>query len=209
MAGLRYLLLMPIFVATAAGAATTPLNVKPGLWEMTMQIDPSGMPGMPGMPQIPQAVLDAMPPDQRANLESMLKSPEQRAKFESMLKSQQSQFNSQLSKREEERICLTKADLNQPFTPDDTKQCTHRVISSTGSKMEIEALCTLDGGVKTTVSARHEALSPERVTSIVTTKTEPKAPGDGRPMTMTSRMNARWLGADCGEVKPVGSSKSP
>jgi hypothetical protein len=176
---------------------------------MTMQIDPSGMPGMPGMPQIPQAVLDAMPPDQRANLESMLKSPEQRAKFETMLKSQQSQFNSQLSKREEERICLTKADLNQPFTPDDTKQCTHRVISSTGSKMEIEALCTLDGGVKTTVSARHEALSPERVTSIVTTRTESKAPGDGRPMTMTSRMNARWLGADCGEVKPVSVPKAP
>jgi len=150
-----------------------------------------------------------MPPDQRANIESMLKSPEQRAKFETMLKSQQSQFNSQLSKTEVERSCLTKADLNQPFIPGETRQCTHRVISSTGSKIEIEALCTQDAGVKTTVSARHEALSPERVTSIVTMKTESKAPGDGRPMTMTSRMNARWLGADCGEVKPVGSSKSP
>jgi len=196
MARLRYLLLMPIFVATAASAATTPLNVKPGLWEMTMQIDPSGMPGMPGMPQIPQAVLDAMPPDQRAT-------------FESMLKSQQSQFNSQLSKTEVERSCLTKADLNQPFILGETRQCTHRVISSTGSKMEIEALCTQDAGVKTTVSTRLEALSPERVTSIVTMKADSKTPRDGRAMTMTSRMNARWLGADCGEVKPVSSSKSP
>lgn len=185
---LRCSLMMLILAPTAAIAANTPLNVKPGLWEETRQNESSGM------PPIPQSVLDTMPPEQRAKMEAMMKA---RA------------ASGPHSTSTVVRNCMTKEDLNRPFMPDDKKQCTHRVINSSGSIMEIEAQCAQDGGVKSTMSMRFEASSPERVTGISTLKTGSTTQGNGRSMTLTTRINARWLGADCGEVKPFSAPKYP
>jgi len=183
---LRCSLMMLILAPTAAIAANTPLNVKSGLWEETRQTESTGV------PPIPQSVLDTMPPEQRAKMEAMMKA--QAARGPHLTSTVQ-------------RNCMTKEDFDQVFMPDDNKQCTHRVINSSGSTMEIEAQCAKDGGVKTTMSMRFEASSPERVTGVSTIKTGSTTQGDGRSMTLTTRINARWLGADCGQVKPFSALK--
>ena len=184
---LRCSLMMLILAPTAAIAANTPLNVKSGMWEETRQTESSGV------PPIPQSVLDTMPPEQRAKMEAMMKARAAGPHLTSKVV----------------RTCMTKEELNRPFMPDDIKECTHRVINSNGSIMEIEAQCMQDGVVKATMSMRFEASSPERVTGISTFKSMSPTQGDGRSMTLTTRINARWLGADCGEVKPFSAPKNP
>jgi Protein of unknown function (DUF3617) len=180
-------LILLILTPTAASLATTPLNVKPGLWETTVQQESSGM------PPIPQAALDKLPPEQRARLETMIQA--------------RAAGGPHTSSRVE-RSCLTRAELEQPFMPDENKHCTHRVVSSTGSKMEIEAQCAQDGAVKSAMSMRFEASSPEHVAGIITVTAESTTPGDGHTMTIKNHMDARWLGADCGDVKPVSPPKA-
>jgi hypothetical protein len=156
----------------AAGPAPTPLNVKPGLWETTVQMESRGT------PSIPPEVLSRMPPEARAQVEAMLRSG--------------AAGNLVPPQTEVERTCLTAAD-RQPFIPVDNDVCTIRVITSTASVLETEARCKVEGGVQTQVSSRIEARGPERVTGTNSMRT-----GAGEGMTTSTRLDARWISADCG-----------
>lgn len=63
-------LLVACFLVSIVFAATEPLNVKTGLWQVTEISTTSGVPPLPaGM----QARLDKMTPEQRAKLEAAMK----------------------------------------------------------------------------------------------------------------------------------------
>ena len=156
----------------AAGPAPTPLNVKPGLWETTVRTETRGT------PSIPPEALSRMPPEARAQVEAMLRSG--------------AAGNLVPPQEEVERNCLTAAD-RQPFIPVDNAACTIRVITSTASVLQTEAQCRSEEGVESRVASRIEALSPDRVTGTNTLRT-----GDGQGMTLTTRLEARWISADCG-----------
>ena len=159
----------------AAGPAPTPLNVKPGLWETTVRTESRGT------PSIPPEALSRMPPEARAQVEAMLRS----GAAGNLLPPPQTEV---------ERSCLTGAD-RQPFIPVDNAACTIRVITSTASVLETEAQCRSEEGVESRVASRIEALSPDRVSGTNTLRT-----GDGQGMTLTTRLEARWISADCGGV---------
>jgi hypothetical protein len=156
----------------AAGPAPTPLNVKPGLWETTVRTESRGT------PSIPPEALSRMPPEARAQVEAMLTSG--------------AAGNLVPPQEEVERNCLTAAD-RQPFIPVDNAACTIRVITSTASVLETEAQCRSEEGVESRVASRIEALSPERVSGTNTLRT-----GGGQGMTLTTRLEARWINAACG-----------
>jgi len=156
----------------AAGPAPTPLNVKPGLWETTVRTESRGA------PSIPPEALSRMPPEARAQVEAMLRSG--------------AAGNLVPPQEEVERNCLTAAD-RQPFIPVDNAACTIRVITSTASVLETEAQCRSEEGVESRVASRIEALSPERVSGTNTLRT-----GGGQGMTLTTRLEARWISAACG-----------
>ncbi len=160
----------------AAGPAPTPLNVKPGLWETTLQSESRGT------PSIPPEVLSRMPAEARAQVEAMLRS----GAAGNLLPPPQTEV---------ERSCLTAAD-RQPFIPVDNDVCTMRVITSTASVLQTEAQCRSEEGVESRISSRVEALSPDLVTGTNTMRT-----GDGQGMTLTTRLEARWISADCGGVR--------
>ena len=179
--------LVPAMLAlglAAAGPAPTPLNVKPGLWETTVQTE-SG-----GTPSLPPDVLSQMPPEARAQVEAMLRS----GAAGNLLSPPQTEV---------ERSCLTAA-ARHPFIPVDNAVCTIRVITSTASVLQTEAQCRSEVGVESRVSSRIEALSPDRVTGTNTMRS-----GDGQGMTLTTRLEARWISADCGEVRPMNAGRSP
>jgi hypothetical protein len=157
----------------AAGPAPTPLNVRPGLWETTVRSESQGT------PSIPPEALSRMPPEARTQVEAMLRS----GAAGNLLPPPQTEV---------ERSCVTAADKH-PFIPVDNAACTTRVITSTASILQTEAQCRSAEGVESRVASRIEALSPDRVTGTNTMRT-----GDGQGMTLTTRLEARWISADCG-----------
>jgi hypothetical protein len=152
----------------------TPLNVKEGLWEMTVT---HSMTGMPAMPSIPPDALAKMPPEQRARMEAMMKGG---------------------ATTDVHKECVTKEKLEkQSAFSDDRKECTRTVLNSTSSKLEMKIHCkgeeqgTMDG------TLRVEAIGSDNVKG----KMEAATSASGRSMNMNFTFSSRYLGPACGDVK--------
>jgi Protein of unknown function (DUF3617) len=156
-------------ILLAASGKYQPLNVKTGLWETTWSDKITGR-----LP-IPQDTLDKM-------------TPEQRAKFEAAMNN----MAEQTPKTRTARSCLTKEKLEKdPFNRDD-KECTETVLTSTGSKVEVQEVCTHENA-KTDVRVHIEALDSENVKGTV----ESNASGGGKTMSINGTFTSKWLGAVC------------
>ena len=159
------LLTMP---ALLAGADKTPLNVKTGLWQVTMSHTMSGQLGIP--------------PDIAARM-----TPEQRAAAESAMKNRAANG----SQPRPYQKCLTKEDLSRDaFT--DKKNCTENVIKSTSSDLQVHETCASEQG-KTDADLNFHAIDAEHVKGtghVVTTS-------GGRNMTIDMNMESKWVSASC------------
>ncbi len=165
-----------IALATAAIMyAQTPMNVKLGLWEVTVSTQRSGMPAMP------QVDLSKVP-------------PEQRARVEAMMKQQQGMMAGQPTVT---KTCITKEKLEkefyQPNQADDS--CKRTLVSSTASLQDIKIECS--GKTKMAGTVRIEAVDNEHVTG----KTHFDVDSEGHQMTVASTIAGKWVAADCGGVK--------
>lgn len=156
-----------------AGYQVQPLNVKPGLWEVTMTTAVSGR------PPISQEILAKM-------------TPEQRAKFEASMKG----MASGVPKTKTSRNCVTKEQLSKDPFSEEKSNCTRTVLKSTGSMMEIREVCEGEG-VKSDVTMRIEALNPENVKG----SGHVTAAGGSNSMNVNTSFTAKWLGATCTEKK--------
>jgi len=155
------------------------LNVRPGLWETTMTMATNGAP--------------PIPEDQLARM-----SPEQRAKFEAMFKSAMERANQPHTAKS----CLTEAQLRKgPAFGEDNPNCKRTVTSNSGAQWEMEEECT--GRAARTVHARFHAVNSE----LVTGQTDIVMTNGDRTTTSKGTMQSKWLGADCGDVKPMDTGK--
>jgi hypothetical protein len=171
----KVLLALIVFSSLTLWAADkiTPLNVKEGLWEMTVTHSVSGM---PSMPTISPDALAKMPPEQRARVEAMM------------------QGGPSTDVRKE---CITKEKLekNSAFS-NNRGDCTRTVVNSTGSKLEVKVHCeekqtTTDGTLVL------EALSSDGVKGTMHSVTN----SHGRTMNMDFTFSSKYLGPACGDVK--------
>ncbi len=170
----RFLLTLLVFSSLTLWAAddVTPLNVKEGLWEITMT---HSMTGMPATPNIPPDALAKMPPEQRARIEAMTKgTPDVR------------------------KECITKEKLEKHSAFGNNRgDCTRTVISSTGRKLEVKFHCeekqsSSDGNFVV------EAIGTDSVkgtTHLVSNSSS------GHTMTMDFTFSSKYLGPDCGDIK--------
>jgi hypothetical protein len=171
------LFLVPIvfgLLTFCAADDITPLNVKEGLWELTVT---RSMSGMPTAPNIPPDALAKMPPDQRARVEAMMKGT---------------------PSTDVRKECVTKEKLAKHSAFSNSRgDCTRTVVSSTGRKLEMKVHCeekqtTTDGNFVI------EAIGSDNVkgtTHMVSNSSS------GHNMTMDFTFSSRYLGADCGDVK--------
>ena len=150
-----------------------PLNIKTGLWEMTVTSAVSGRP--------------PIPPETLARM-----TPEQRAKFEAAMKG----MASGAPKTRTYKNCITKEQLNNDPFSDEKRNCTRTVLKSTGSKMEIREVCEGEG-VKSDMTIEIEALNSESVKG----SGHVTSAGGGRSMNVNTNYTAKWLGAVCTEKK--------
>ncbi len=156
-----------------AGDQVQPLNVKPGLWEMTMTTATTGR------PPIPESALSKMTPEQKAKLEAMMKG-----------------MASGTPRTSTHKNCVTKEQLAKDPFSGEKSDCTRTVLKSTGSTMDIREVCTNEG-VKSDMTIQIEALNSENVkgSSHVT------AGGGERSMNISTSFTGKWIGPSCTEKK--------
>ena len=172
----QLLLALVVFFSLLLRAADklTPLNIKEGLWEMTVTHS------MIGMPAIPPDTLAKMTPEQRARIEATMK---------------QSGMGGPTADVHKE--CVTKEKLEkQSAFSDNRKECTRTVVNSTGSKLEIKVHCE-EKQSSTDATLLLEAVSTDNVKGSMQSVTNTT----GRTMNMNFTFSSRYLGPACGDVK--------
>jgi hypothetical protein len=175
---MRYKLLLALIICVPlsvwATDAITPLNLKEGLWEMTVTHSMSGAP--------------AVPPDVLANM-----TPEQRARIEGAMK----QSGMGGPKTDVRKECITKEKLAKHLAFSSNRgECTRTVVSSTGSKLELKIHCEEKQNV-TDGALVVEALNSDSVKGTMHSVVD----SNGRKMIMDFTFTSKYLGAACGDVK--------
>jgi hypothetical protein len=163
-------LLLSVAAAAVALAQAPSLDVKMGLWEVTSTTDLSG--------QMPAMDTSKMTPDQRAQMETMMKAMAGRPTVT--------------------KICMTKEKLDRSsfMTEQPGTTCTQALTTNTSSTLEATVSCK--GGRAATSKLHIDALSS---TSIKGSFAVSNIGDAGRGMNINATMTGQWLGADCGTTK--------
>jgi hypothetical protein len=186
----RILLLSATLLAPLAAWAADdikPFDGKPGLWETTSTMEMSGMPGIPaGMPQIPPEQLAKMTPQQRAQVEAILKSRMSAA-------SGAPQTNTT-------KVCMTADSFKNALDMSQRENCTSKVTASSSSSQTIHMECT-QGKTNMSGDMMVERVDSEHAKGNMVMKTSGEANVN---MNIKMSFTTKWLSADCGDVKPLG-----
>jgi hypothetical protein len=180
-------------VVLAVGAASASAQaIKPGLWEMGTQVQ-SGSGEMASAMAQAQKQMESMPPEQRKMMQDMM------AK-------QGVQMGTSSGGGMTVKICMTQemVDRNEVSARQSANQseCTHTNSPRVGNTMKFSFVCTKppssgEGQVTYTSS---EAYSM-KMTTTGTVR--------GKPEKLEMLTTGRWLGTDCGTVKPFVAPKKP
>jgi Protein of unknown function (DUF3617) len=166
------------FTAQAADAPP----IKPGLWEVTN--DSRKMDG------------HAMPDHSAQMAEAMKKMPPQmRQQMEARMKANGVQMAPSATGNTTVRMCLTKDMLEQNRWQQNDHNCKMDPPSRSGSTWKWKVVCPQGTGEGTTTFSSPEAYTTQMHMTMA------REGGTQHTMDMTHR--AKWLGADCGGVKPM------
>ncbi|HQQ62482.1 MAG TPA: DUF3617 domain-containing protein [Pseudomonadales bacterium] len=163
-------------VASAAMADGNPLaglDIKPGLWEIQHKTSLNGQ-QLPDMQQI----MASVPPGMRGQVEDMMK------------KNGAGLTEKGLS------VCVTAEQIAKAeFANDPKGHCKTSDIKRNGNKLSLKMRCDDPKGEGETEVIR---INPEKWTSVTHMTIEEQ----GRPQAINSEATGKWLGADCGNIKP-------
>lgn len=175
---LGVILCMSAFVVHAdnsqAVMASLVKDVKPGLWEVQQKTAVDGQ-QLPDMNQM----LEKVPPEMRAQVEAMM-----------------SKKAAKLASGKSVQVCLTKAQLEKQTTENDPRnRCQFNNIQREGNVTRVSMHCSKPKAQGETTITR---LSAEAWTSITQMTVEEQG-----AHAINNEAKARWLSADCGDIKPV------
>lgn len=176
-------------LAQAEGLKTLPL---PGLWENEAQVLINGKDINATMQQAQAAMMQNMDPEQRKQMEAMMKA--------------QGDPNKSLE-------CLTAKDIAEMADPrkalaraDKESDCKIDVVSTSADTAKFKMSCaTPDGftgegaGEYKVIDAKHTSFS---------WKGRGKMPGSATVIESSTNSKSRWISADCGDVKPSDEESS-
>ncbi len=169
--------LLATLLALPAAAQT----LKPGLWEITSRTA--------GNPQADQAMAEM-----RKQLESM--PPEQRRQMEAMMAGRGVQMAPAAGGGMAARVCMTKDMVERNEVPQQQGDCRTTRQQRSGSTVSMAFACT---NPPSTGESTVTIASPEAFSS----RTRVTATHQGRNETMAMEANGKWVGADCGAIKPM------
>jgi hypothetical protein len=168
-------------------AAAQELNMKLGLWEITSTQETKGDP-MSMMSGAAKAQME----EAKAHL-----SPEQIARMEAMIRQRFGPSKTTIEKR-----CLTKENFHQTVAylsgqnsaERDKSTCKITPVRSTATVMESREVCPTTNAANSGTTLLFEAPNPETLT----VRVESLAGG----LEVKVKSSGKWLGPDCGNVKP-------
>ena len=162
-----------------AGAATfawaASLNVATGLWEVTSQGETTGI------PPIPPAALAHLTPEQRQKVQAAI-----------------ADAVSHANQPNTTRLCITRKELDQGlrFTTREQHSCKQTALNTSSSTMDAHMECKGDqqatgnlhivASDRNTISGNFDFVSTDGSNTV----------------TMKRTIQGKWLGSDCGTVKP-------
>ena len=177
-----------LFAAAALAAFLLPAaaqGLKPGLWEITSKVG--------GNPEMEQAMAQM-----RQQMASM--SPAQRKQAEEMMAKQGVHMGAGGAGGMAVRMCLTQEMVDRNEIGASQGDCKTTSQARSGNTMKMAFTCThppSTGEGEVTFTSSEAYRSRVKVVSSQS----------GKPETMTVEGAGKWLGADCGAVKPVALPK--
>jgi len=180
---------MKVLTLAAIAACTAVLpaaaqTLKPGLWEMQQK--------MQGNPEMEQAMKEM-----REQLASM--PPEQRRQMEAMMAQQGVKMVPGAGGAMAVRVCLTKEQVERNEVPVQQGDCRTTQQSRSGNTMKVAFTCS---NPPTTGESQVTFVGPEAFSS----RTTVTSTAGGKAEKTTVEGTGRWVGADCGSVKPLGQA---
>ena len=173
-----------VWAATAAAASAQ--NMKPGLWEMTHK--------MGGSPEVDKAM---------AQMQQQLASmpPEQRKMMQDMMAKKGVAMGAGAGGAMAMKACITPEMAARNQMPMQQRgDCTHTTSDKSSSGMKMKFTCTnppSSGEGQLTFSGDSAYTMLMKINTTV----------DGKPQATTMEGSGKWLGADCGSIKPMGMPK--
>jgi len=167
-------LLFGVAVSSMANGAT--LDVKTGLWEVASSGEASGM------PPIPPEALANMPPEQRAQLQSRMAAAMERA-----------------NKPDVSKSCITDKALQRglDFSQGERPNCKRTTVNSSSRQIDVQVECSGPEAMKG--DFHFEAIDRQTMRGNINLVI-----GNGaNKMTMKRTIQGKWLGDNCGSVKPA------
>ncbi len=181
----RRLLCATALVLAAASTAHAQ-SMKPGLWEVNNK--------MGGSPEMDKAM--AQMQQQMASM-----SPAQRKQMEDMMAKQGMSMGGAANGGMVMKMCMTKEMAERNEVPMQQQgNCTTTTSDKTATGMKMKFTCTnppSSGEGQMTFSGD----------SAYTMKMKINSSGQGGPKTMTMDASGKWLGSDCGAIKPMTMPK--
>lgn len=165
-------------LAQSAGPAP---KIEPGLWEITIALKSQSGKAEAAMKQA-QAYISNMPPAQRKQVEDMMAAQGMRL----------GDRNSTV------KACISKEDAERGEIPQQAGDCTQQVLDRDATSMRVKFACTTNPPANGEATVNFESPTAYKSTGIVDTVVM------GAPEKINVDQTGRWLGADCGGIKPLG-----
>ena len=170
--------------ALALPASAQPGKLQPGLWEHSMTMK-SASGQMEAQMANMQKELASMPPDQRKMVEDM------------MAKQGVAMGGGSAGGRNTTiKMCLTPEQAARDDLPQQEGNCKQETVERSGSTVRYRFSCA--GNPPTSGEGEYTLASPTSYTGRTTVLTQVQ----GKPEKMEMTQTGRWLGADCGSIKP-------
>ena len=155
-------------------------NLKPGLWEVTQNMQGGGGAGEAASAQARmQKEMAAMPPEQRKKIEEMMAKQGMKSGAGGM----------------STRVCMTKEMAERNEVPAQKGDCKTTKQTKSGNTMKFAYACA---NPPSTGEGEYTYMGSEAYKSKMVINTTRA----GKPETMTMEGSGKWLGADCGSIKP-------
>lgn len=188
-----------IAAAAACAAATSPAmaqKIAPGLWEHTITMKMSGNPQVEEAMKRMQEQLANMPPEKRRQMEEMM--------------ARQGGAGSGITaggmagmmggKPTTMKVCITPEQAaREPFAAGNQGNCQQVSQERSGKTVKVKFSCSREDGSTMTGEGTFTLASEKEHTGRMVMDGNSRK---GVPMHMEIDQAGRWLGADCGDVKP-------
>lgn len=156
-------------------------KIEAGLWEITIALKSQSGKVEAAMKQA-QAYIANMPPAQRKQVEDMMAAQGMRL----------GDRNSTV------KACISKEDAERGEIPQQAGDCTQQVLDRNSTSMRVKFSCNTSPPANGEATVKFDSPTAYSSTGIVDTVVM------GAPEKVNVDQTGRWLGADCGSVKPLG-----